>query len=136
MSATMAPDSVRRSLKLLQDRQKFYHFQHTHSLSPLQRGDAVRVHNGQSWQAAKVIGAHQSPRSYQVQTDNGTHLRRNRRDLIRTREDLLVCAHHIDDDELSAPLQSNAVPSLPPCIKTRSGRSVKLPVRFRDYVMN
>jgi len=36
-----------------------------------------------------------------------------------------------------APLQSNAGPSLPPpCIKTRSGGSIKLPVRFRDYVMN
>jgi len=41
MSATTAPDSVRRSLELRQDRQKFYHDQHTRSLSPLQPGDAM-----------------------------------------------------------------------------------------------
>jgi len=48
MSATTAPDSFRRSLKLRQDRQKFYHDQHARSMSPLQPGDAARVHNGQS----------------------------------------------------------------------------------------
>ena len=136
LSATTTSDSVRRNLQARQDRQKFYHDQHTRPLSSLQPGDAVRVHNGHSWQAAKVISAHSSPRSYNIQTDTGTQLRRNRRDLIHTRKDPPVCARHIDEDVPSAtspPVQQNAGPR--PCSKTSSGRPVKLPVRFRDYVM-
>ena len=122
LSATTTSDSVRRNLQAIQDRQKFYHDQHTRPLSSLQSGDAVRVHNGHSWQAAKVISAHSSPRSYNIQTDTGTQLRRNRRDLIHTREDPPVCARHIDEDVPSAtspPVQQNAGPR--PCSKTSSG---------------
>ena len=138
MTATTTSDSVRRDLQLRQDRQKFYHDQRTRPLSSLQPGDAVRVHNGQSWQAAKVIGTHPTPRSYNVTTDTGTQLRRNRRDLIRTREDPPLCARHIDEDVSPPSVQPAAAPPppLPPCRKTSSGRPVKMPVRFRDYATN
>jgi len=133
----VTPDIVRRDLQIRQQRQKFYHDQRTRPLSSLQPGDAVRVHNGQSWQAAKVVAAHPSPRSYNIETDNGIHLRRNRRDLIRTREDPPVCNRQIDDDPPTvAPsrIQHDSGPTS--CIKTSLGRTVKPPVRFRDYVMN
>jgi len=60
-----------------------------------------------SWQAAKVISAHPSPRSYNINTESGSQLRCNRRHLIKTCEDPPVCdcERRIDDDE---------VPSAPP----------------------
>ena len=137
ISTTVTPDLVRRDLQTRQKRQKFYHDQRTRPLSSLQPGDAVRVHNGQSWQAAKVIAAHPSPRSYNIETDSGIQLRRNRRDLIRTREDPPVCHRHIDDDPPTiAPSRVQHDSGPPSCIETSSGRTVKLPVRFRDYVIN
>jgi len=128
---TTTSDSMRRNLRHRQDRQKFYHDQHTRPLSSLQPGDAVRVHNGQSWQAAKVTAAHPSPRSYNIETDHGTQLPSNRRDLIQTREDPPVCARYIDDDAPTVSPPPVHV-GLSPCIKTSSGPSVKPPVRFRD----
>lgn len=136
-------DPKRSDLQLRQERQKFYHDRRSRPLPPLQPGDAVRVQNGQSWQAAKVIAAHPSPRSYNIETNMGTKLRRNRRDLISTREDPPVCARPVDEDEppvTSPPVtrsdtsKNNVRPS--PCIRTASGRTVKPPVRFRDYIMN
>jgi len=129
VSTTTTPDLVRRDRQIRQKRQKFYHEQRTRPLSLLQPGDAVRVHNGQSWQAAKVVAAHPSPRSYNIETDNGIQLRRNRRDLIRTREDPPVCNRHIDDDPPTvAPSRVQHDSGPPSCIKTSSGRTVKLPV--------
>ena len=112
-------------------------------MPPLQPGDAVRVQNGQSWQAAKVIAVRPSPRSYNIETDMGTQLRRNRRDLIRTREYPPVCARPVDEDEPSVIRHHSSRDPTPartvrpaPRIKTTSGRTVKPPVRFRDYIMN
>jgi hypothetical protein len=137
---------ARQDLQARQQKQRFYYDQHAHPLRPLYPGDAVRVHNGQFWEAAKVIGSHESPRSYNIVTDKGTELRRNRRQLIHTREDAPDCSRR-SDMPLTIPVvpsQSTAQSStevnrscdvaLPSCLKTSSGRTVKPPVRFQDYV--
>ena len=147
----------RRHLQHRQQRHKFYHDLRAHPLPPLKPGDAVRVHNGTSWQAARVQSTHSAPHSYNVETDTGSLLRRNRRALIRTREDAPVCARHVDEDsdEYSSspttpePSSAAGTPPVPGTTSsvtrsalrssrstTSSGRSVKPPVRFQDYVMS
>jgi len=96
-------DPKHRDLQRRQNRQKVYHDRHTHTLPPLKPGNTVRFQNGHSWQGAKVISSHPSPRSFNICTDSGSQLQRNRRHLIKTHEDPPVCERHIDDEVPSAP---------------------------------
>jgi hypothetical protein len=121
-------------------------------LPSLQPGDVVRVQHQGQWQRGIVNSEHSSPRSYIVETEHGSTLRRNRRHLIKTKEDPPVCSPPIEDGETSTSsspslnestpsLSTSSASSLPGIIKTinapvltRSGRVVKLPVRFKDFV--
>ena len=130
--------------------QKKYYDCSTRTLPPLQSDDVVRVKHDKQWLRGRVIQPHDTPRSYVVETEDGSTLRRNRRDLIRTAEDEMpVCAPYIED----VPTTKNAAPSAtsapssvssptlaaapPPILKTTiRGRVVKPPVRFADYDMS
>jgi len=56
-------------------------------LEPLHPGDVVRVRHNDQLQRGVVSSQHETPRSYIVENEYGSTLRRNRRDLIHTRED-------------------------------------------------
>ena len=62
-----------------QNKQKFYHDQHTKELSELNLGDKVRIRgNDDNWRkTGKVVGTGVGPRSYLVDTGNNV-VRRNR----------------------------------------------------------
>jgi len=131
-----------------QQKHKNYFDRATKALPPLQADDVVRVQRDGKWQRGRVQRPHVAPRSYVIETEDGSTLRRNRRQLIKTAEDAPLCAPYIDDqpESVSAtppapPLTSSTSPSVapphPPILKTTArGRVVKPPVRFADYDMN
>ena len=66
------------------------------SLKPLTSGDVVRVQRKSGWEPAVVQYTHESPWSYVVRHEGG-ELRRNRRHLRRTREQLPLFLPELDD---------------------------------------
>ena len=73
-------------------RQKYYHDRRgVRSLEPLKPGNRVRVYDSQkNWQNRATVLEHVAPRSYTVQIDRGTDIRRNRRDLTKTTEHAVI----------------------------------------------
>jgi hypothetical protein len=142
---------ARERLQLRQNRMKTAYDRHAKPLPMLGRGDVVRLqHNGRLQQAV-VQSLHDTPRSFVVKTEEGGMLRRNRRHLIKSQESPPDCNPPLDDipsapdlpavldspDVVASSSASSNANSVPPAgiLKTsRSGRVVKPPVRFRDFV--
>ncbi|KAI7790353.1 hypothetical protein IRJ41_020250 [Triplophysa rosa] len=78
---------LRRRKELLKHKQKRYFDRTTKILQPLCKQDVVRVQNADTWSRKAVVLEEVNPRSYKVQTENGQVLRRNRRSLLKTKED-------------------------------------------------
>ena len=137
-----------RELVYRQQKYKRWYDRGAKDLEPLHPGDVVRVRHNDQWQRGFVSSQHETPRSYIVETEYGSTLRRNRRDLIHTREDPPPSTDPPCDDVESGPATvppsqssssepppESAVKSSLPSSKdkrTRCGRMVKLPVRFED----
>ena len=115
-------------------------------LPELQPSDPVRIHTNSSWRVkGKIVKKLTSPpRSYLVLTERETILRRNRKDLL-----LIVprqnCPYLKDNCSDYDDLQTNFYENL--CEysndnnrhqghRTRSGRLVKRPVLYDDFVMS
>jgi hypothetical protein len=83
MPSRLQPMSINAVPEAKQE--KFYNRQ-AKALQPLHEGDTIRVnHNGQ-WRAGVVTEKHVTPRSYIIDTEDGSTLRRNRRDLVHTKD--------------------------------------------------
>jgi hypothetical protein len=130
----------RDELRERQLKQKYYYDRNTRHLPNLQTGDVVRIKHNAKWVRGTVTGLHTSPRSFLVKTDSGTILRRNRRHLIKTSEQAYLpsMGEEIEDEgavhrNFSTP-QSTAVEETSPKQTTRSGRVVRQPARFKDFV--
>ena len=93
-----------------------------------------------------VLSEHTAPRSYIIQTSDGTILRRNRRHLKRTNEKVVVRSSYYDDDDgdvitgqheptidhgLSSEPNSTPVPEVTEK-RSRYGRLIKPPARYGD----
>ena len=129
-------------------------------LSTLQPGDSVLVkHDGEkSWKVPATVTGPCAPRSYTVQTESGALLRRNRRHLMASEAASSVdapadqaptatqqpAAHpeptDTRDDSGDTTSSSPVVPqpgqqTNETAGTTRSGRHVRTPVRFKDYVV-
>ena len=159
-SASLQPDvlSRRESLCERQARQKkYYDSAGTRELPSLHSGDVVRIQHQGQWQRGVVHSQHASPRSFIVKTEQGTTLRRNRRHLIKTREDHPSCSPPFDEEEEeervpessswngAAEASTGTTPSSQsssgldvnktanPSVMTRTGRVVKKPAWFKDF---
>jgi len=159
------------ALKKRQQNQKKFYDRHARTLPPLQEGDTIRVNQNGQWRSGMVVNKHVTPRSYVIKTEDGSTLRRNRRDLVHTEEPPPDC--RVVEDEafteyrtesttedstqvlvlpkdyapvVELPKDSSTPLIMPPkdstevvappvksCLRTRSGRTVKPPVRFRDF---
>jgi len=154
-------EDARSQLVERQRKYKDFHDRRARDLPPLRPGDVVRVQQRGQLVRGEVVSQHESPRSYVVNTEGGATLRRNRRHLIKTKEPRPDCrAPPLPTPSPTSPVTSSpttsgsahhraAAPagprgallgsaqSAPPTksvLKTRSGRQVKPPVRFADYV--
>ena len=112
-------------------------------MSRLQPNDVVRYQTGRMWKPAVVINKHSSPQSYNIQTPQGTVLRRNRHHLKRTKETFTPyddTDDYFDDDftgNLADSQSSNEAPQLEEPLQvgercSRYGRIIRLPVRYRN----
>ena len=90
-SKTIARNVAKIKTKKRQ-RQTYYHDRRgVRSLEPLKPGNRVRVYDSQrKWQNRATVLEHIARRSYTVQTDRGTEIRRNRRDLMKTSEQAVI----------------------------------------------
>jgi hypothetical protein len=109
-AASLEPSwtSPRPELVLRQQHQKELYDQHARELPELQPGDTVRVRHNEQWVPGVVQSKHSAPRSYIVGTSAGSVLRRNRRDLLKTREDTVTSSPNVEDDVYGS---SRAVPA-------------------------
>ena len=147
----LAVVSPRGQLRQRQEQYKKYFDRKTKAL--LHSDDVVRVKHHSEWLRGRVIRPHDAPRSYVVECEEGSTLRRNRRDLIKTAEETPVCAPFIDEPpptQDASPSSSSPPPPSPlltssssavrpplSILKTTSrGRVAQQPVRFADYDMS
>ncbi|ESN96508.1 hypothetical protein HELRODRAFT_163577 [Helobdella robusta] len=148
---------ARDNLVYRQQQQQKYYDRKSKSLPSLNEEDVVRMNHNETWKRGIVRLKHQAPRSYIVDTEDGSTLRRNRRDLIYTKKVPLICAAPVDDStdhfpplkatqpqrlespihtQCNSPTDDTTQSSQESILRTRSSRSSKLPVRFKNYVLN
>jgi hypothetical protein len=88
--------------------QKKMHDSKAKDLPPLPTGATVRIYNGKmSPTKAQVVATSSSPRSYIVKTEEGTQLRRNRRDLLFTKEEFEPLSEEEDEPHITQPSHEN-----------------------------
>ena len=155
---TPKPSRIKKSKSLY----KHLYDKGAKDLPPLDNSQSVRVHYKSDWsRKGIVIDKAPQPRSYLLATDKGTIIRRNRRDLLRTTEhvnphsdddlpdnicDENIPPSHAPSDQPAPPVPPVNVPApppavVPPCVppvspqtyKTRSGRTVRKPAKYKDY---
>jgi len=157
-SHNLNPNSVnaQSELEVRQNIQKKYYDRHTRSLPQLNQGDVIRVKNNREWESGMVTEKLDNvPRSFMIKTESGSELRRNRRHLVKTKEEPPDCSPPHEDDVLTdSPPESNtdsnsnnSDSSYSTVVNTntdtnivpdstslrRSTRVSRPPVRFRDY---
>ena len=122
-------------------RQKEYHDRNAKDHAPLQQGSTVRLFKDGSWPTkGRVVAQHQHPRSYNIQTEEGRMLRRNRRDLLCTGESFVP---KTTDDDL--PSESPIITTTPNGLsdqlegleeKTNSEKETPVKTRYGRVVKN
>ena len=139
-------ENVNKQRQHKQQKQAQYYNKSAKDLPELQQGDVVRVQPGKyikTWSKA-VVQRKVAPRSYEVITEAGVTLRRNRRHLKSSKEQYHQQDQEVSDDDMpeqpqpaqqehhAAPQQQEQRPQAP--ARTRAGRSIRKPSYLRDYV--
>ncbi|XP_035799241.2 uncharacterized protein K02A2.6-like [Amphiprion ocellaris] len=150
-------EKVHQQLKENQEKQKLYFDRQTRTLPDLQAGDNARIQRGETWQPAVVLHKHQQPRSFVVRTPDGRIYRRNRKHLRTTEESTFPTTNGQDintemdtqmpncitesfqsqDNDFTEQVNAQGTQTsiyIPDAnaYKTRSGRAVKVPARYRE----
>ncbi len=140
-------DEVYARLVEKQQKQKNYYDQHARDLSHLVPGQEVRIqdHRTKGWEQGVIRRQCQEPRSYVVESENGSWLRRNRRHIQTTTPSVLD--REVEAQEREEHGQShgstwqnsneqqleNQIMEGETCrtvYRTRSGRAVRKPERY------
>lgn len=148
---------IHDKLKLRQIKSKYNFDKHANrELRPLHPGEPVVMLTGNKWSNAKIVEKHRTPRSYIVKTSDGRHFRRNRKHLRPTalreieKESQMSDISQIPDickPQLVDQGKPQIVPQKPLLVEkspeqtkvekptiTRSGRTVKEPSRYKEFV--
>ena len=100
---------VRHQLLSHQQHQKTFHDRGTRPLPALCQGEPVRIRQERMWMPAVIVKQHQAPRSFIVATPDGSQLRRNRIDLLPTKETpVMSTASEPASEETSPPMPLNS----------------------------
>ncbi|XP_021348084.1 uncharacterized protein K02A2.6-like [Mizuhopecten yessoensis] len=144
--------NAKKQLKGVKERQAFYYNQTAKNLKPLGNGEVVRIaphesmlNNQKTWKRG-VVKEQVNKRSYDVTTEDGRTYRRNRRHLRLSKETFTPKAQdfgpNVEMEKEPHVAQEPHVetslvppPEAPPnmSIRTRSGRQVALPSKFKDF---
>ena len=132
---------VQNALKKKQDTQKENYDHGAKPLPELNPGDQIRVRNENLWEPGMVESKADTPRSYNISTDRGQQLRRNGRHLMKTTEHRVPepdvfydCQEKIQNDNS---VSNNNISNQDATKRfTSSGREVKIPKKYDDFVMN
>ncbi len=151
-------EDVKQHLNQKQAVQKFYYDRGTKNLSSLNIGDGVRVWEPErkQWKPAIVETVCDKPRSYIVVTEQGSKLRRNRQDILKSEDVTFIPEsqteqfHTYDQyDTMVKPnlhvttaqshreqvhVQDDPTPLVSVGLR-RSGRQTKIPKKYQDYDM-
>lgn len=127
-----APENSREKLELVRKKQKFYYDRHSKPLTPLIEGDEVRIRpynlNNKEWKPASVI-KRLDQRSYEVLTESGKVLRRNRVDIRKSVSSELKKSKPFLEEK-----QQQQTPPSPPQIEHLDPPSTPKPVPKRVTV--
>ena len=139
------PKNLKNRFKRRQEKQKQYYDRGSKQLKPLKIGENVVMEHNNTWKPATVTAEHHTPRSYVVENEYGQTYRRNRRHLRSTSarfnpdqipDDRSGNATTSTSESTSTSDQQNGTTETTPTqTTTRSGRVVKVPSKFQDYVM-
>lgn len=77
---------VKETVQQNRDKAKMYYDRGSNTLEPLNQDDSIRVRTDNKWKPARLDSKHDAPRSYNIMTESGNVLRRNRRDILKTKE--------------------------------------------------
>ena len=89
---------TRMKLQAKKKKQKEFYDRKAKDLPTIPTGSTVRLHDGKVWKKkAKVISKSRMPRSYNVETESGKVLRRNRQHLLATKEPFVPKPEIVDD---------------------------------------
>ena len=115
-------ESTKSVLAQTQANMKAYYDHGTKELAPLKPGDTVMVQSHDlDWSPGTIVSATEEPRSYIVQTTEGTRYRRNRR-FIRKMPNKSVCTDTTDFN--IEPQRQTEIPDN--CHSRKSHKSVKI----------
>jgi len=140
------PEGVYSRLKHLQARQEHYYNRNSQPLPVFAPGATVYIGMRRGWMPATVTNKREEPRSHDVKTPSGDILRRNRHHVrqihprLHREEDVETLEQPVRPQGPPAQDTSSGEDNSPSVVtttcSTRSGRSVKLPVRYRDFEMS
>ena len=128
------PSQVSEQLEKKQRIHKKYYDQGSRPLSELKQNDPVYMQAGNHWIPTTVIQKANTPHSYIIKTTGRSYCR-NRRHLKTSQTQGQRSAHNaltISIDELNDAIMTSPAGLSQPV--TSSGRPVKIPTRFQDYV--
>ncbi|XP_039256274.2 uncharacterized protein LOC120332994 [Styela clava] len=109
-------------------KQKKFHDRSARQMKELQNQDVVRIRRDGEWISAIVVGKHNTPRSYYVETPDGSRYRRNRYHLLKTREDIPTYTGPMIDSTYD--YEENENVQVPQRQLRRSRRNRRRPRRF------
>ena len=110
--------TISRRLQYHRDKSKSYYDMHSKNLPRLSTHDNIRYRTGKTWTPAKMISEGDNPRSFKIQTPGGRIIVRNRRHLLKTKENMFDNAQHdhamrnVTEDACYTQLPP--IPQLPP----------------------
>lgn len=112
-------------------KQKVHYDQGTHELPQLNPGDRVRVqdYSTNQWSQDATVVKTVAPRSYEVTTDGGATLRRNRRSLRLSHASHALSIPYIPED---TPASSVHEPGESSCVGNQGDACTKSPVRHQS----
>ncbi len=108
-------DVVKQTISQSRETQKVYYDQRAHPRPPIQVNDSVRLRQGKDWIPAKVVKSASTPRSLVVRTQGGSEYRRNKHDLIPTKENLPDDCSTVQSPDGTTQGAANAIPETYRC---------------------
>lgn len=122
-------------------KQKFYYNKNTKYLPEVKEGDSVLYKKKleSKWEKGRIVKKCQEPRSFIIETLDGTTYRRNRQHILKPclkQSGEVEKKKFIDKEEASSEIQEKGIEGnleSSNIKRTLSGRQVKPPVRFKDY---